>query len=181
MPEIEYRDLSDTTDFANFVCGDSEIDKWLRNDARKHHGQRKHLVTFASFGDAPDSVVGFYALSAVVEKVANLGGDVPFFAFQDASRCPCLQLTYMAMQKEHQAQDHGTLLLANVIRTFARLGSEIGIPALIVAPGSERARKFYIDRGSFEPYAKGGGLFLPLRVATSIVTAASPEDEAQSI
>jgi len=172
LPEIEYRELRETSDFAGFVCGDSEIDKWARLHALKHHDSKKHLVTVAAFDDAPEQVIGFYALSIVVEKVSNLGGDVPFFAFQDATRCPCLQLSYMAMQKSLQGLEQGTLVLANVIRTFARLGSEIGIPALIVMPGSERARKFYSERGGFEPYAKGSGLFMPLRFAMLTVDAA---------
>lgn len=165
--------MRETTDFAGFVCGDSEIDKWARRDAYKHHDSRRHLVTLASFDDAPDHTIGFYALSIVVEMVANLGGDVPFFAFQDATRFSCLQLSYMAMEKSLQGQEHGTLVLANVIRTFARLGSEIGIPALIVTPGSERARKFYAERGGFEPYAKGSSMFMPLRFAMLTVDAAS--------
>lgn len=169
---IEYRPLSEGTLRTGFISGDSDIDRWFLKKAWQDHSSRKHVVTCASFEEADAAVIGFFALSTVVESAANLGAEVPFFAYQDARNCPCLQLTYMAIHKDHQCKEHGTLVLARVVQEFAHVGTQIGIPALIVMPGTARARRFYDERGGFTGYAKGAGMFMPLQTALATLTEA---------
>lgn len=181
LPAIEYASISASTVTDNFVCGLDDIEKWFRKSALIDHNKRKHIVTCASFEDEPDHVIGVYALSMVVEEVRNLGDGLAYYPFFGNNKyCPCLQLVYMAMRSEHQAQDHGTIMLGEITRKFADVGTEIGIPALILTPGDKRAAKFYKQRGGFVHYARGGGMFLPLRTAVETVTAAVCEEAAQS-
>ena len=174
MPTIEYSSISDTTDTASFVCGLSEIEKWFRKSALVDHLRQKHIVTCATYEGAPDDIVGLYALSTVVEDTAKLGSGISYFPFFGDSRyCPALQIVYMAIRRDLQGSDQGTIVLGEIVKRFATIGEQIGIPALILTPSNPDAARFYKERGGFAPYKKGAGMFLPLQSAIATLEAAA--------
>jgi hypothetical protein len=175
LREIEYHSLTAETIRDGFSCGDAEIDKWFRNKSLSSHTTRKHLVTCASFADEPANVIGFYALSTVVEEVSKLPG-VPFFPLNTSRFFPCLQLVYMAMRTDLQRHEdsHGTAVLGEVVRTFAEIGEQIGMPAMILTPMNADASRFY-KRWGFAPYDKNTKMFLPLKTALETFAAAEAE------
>lgn len=181
LPDIDYSALTADTKRAGFTCGDSEIDKWFRNKALAAHEARKHLVTCASFVGEPDSVVGFYALSAVVEDAKKLPG-VPYYSPFSDRQFPCIQLTYMAIRRDLQRNDeeYGTTVLGEVVRTFAEIGEQIGMPAMILTPVNDDARRFY-KRWDFEPYYHNNRMFLPLQTAIATLAAAEAEALAEGL
>lgn len=119
--------------------------------------------------------MGFYALTAVVEEAKKLP-HVPFFNFPSSTHFPCIQLVYMAIRKDCQRQQHGTAVLAEIVRSFVEIGRLIGVPAMILTPINNDARRFYAWLG-FEPYADR--MFLGLEQAIATLAAAEAENEAE--
>jgi GNAT superfamily N-acetyltransferase len=157
--------LDDRTE--QFSCGDAEIDKWFRNNGLKDHNKYKHIVTCACFADDTARLVGFYALSTVVEPSATLphGVHSPFYG--DGGHYPALHLVYLAVDKPFQNQKIGTAMMARVILEFAAIGETIGIPVMTLTPISEKVASFYRDLG-FQKFKRGMGMFLPLATALAV-------------
>ncbi|MCD2324999.1 hypothetical protein LQ953_13325 [Sphingomonas sp. IC-56] len=157
------------------MCGDAEIDKWFRNKALKDHGTSKHIVTCATLEGSSD-VIGFYALSAVVEDVRKLPeASVSFFSYGSELYFPCIQLVYLAVIKPLQGNLYGEVIMSYALREFAHIASSIGMPAMIVTPLNERAKKFYTKLG-FEPYDRGMRMFLPLQSVLTGIDEVTAED-----
>jgi hypothetical protein len=174
LPDIGYSALAADTPRDGFTCGVSEIDTWFRNKSLNDHNKHKHVVTCASFDEKPEEIIGFFVFSTVVEDAKKLTKQVPFFAFATDRFCPCLQLVYMAMRTDLQRKEHGGIVLGEIITTFAHVGSEIGLPALILTPINDDAERFYRRKG-FVSYEKryGKGMYLPLQTAIATVEAAA--------
>lgn len=172
MAEITYKPLDNETRRDNFLCGDGDIDKWFRKKALKDHSAHKHMVTCAHLDNANDPI-GFYALSSVIEEANKLPG-VHFFPFGGTRHFPCVQLVYLAVQKPFQRNGElraGSTIMGDVVRTFAQVGSLIGIPALILTPISREVAEFYRLLG-FEFYDKNTRMFLPVQSAIAAVAEA---------
>ncbi len=172
---LSFRELRADCATHKFVSGDSEIDGWLRKKALKDHSARKHIVTCAREDDKED-ILGFYALSSVVESARALP-DVDFFPFETDAFFPCLQLVYLAVHQDHQRKAYGSIILAEIVRNFANVGEYTGLPALIVTPLNEDAKRFYLRFG-FTEYPRGPRLVLPIQAAIAAVEAANAELEA---
>lgn len=180
MPEIVYSPLDNDTSVNDFVCGDGEIDKWLRKKALKEHCAHKHIVTCAHLDDTGE-FVGFYALSSVIEE-ANKLPSVTFFPFGGTKHFPCVQLVYLAVQNKFQRNPElraGSTIMGQVVRSFAEVGALIGIPALILTPLSKDVAKFYEALG-FEYYDKNTRMFLPVQSAIAAVQEAQAEPLAEA-
>jgi GNAT superfamily N-acetyltransferase len=175
LHSIDCRPLCADTQRASFTCGDAEIDKWFRNAALKHHEARKHLVTCARFLES-ERVVGFYALSAVVEDVRKLPkASISFFSFGSDRYFPCIQLVYLAVETALQRDKLGKTIMGYALRDFAEIGQRIGMPAMILTPLNSDAARFYHDLG-FLPYEGGTRMFLPLKSVLSGLSAIAQED-----
>lgn len=169
---LDYRHICANTATHKLVSGDSEIDSWFRKRALRDHTNRKHIVTCARLNGVED-VLGFYALSSVVESAKQLP-DVSFYPFETDAYFPCLQLVYLAVHGPLQRQEHGTAIMGEIITRFADVGEITGLPAMIVTPLNPDARRFYVRLG-FEPYPKGPRLVLPLQTAIATVEEARAE------
>lgn len=175
LSSIEYSPLGENTRRDQFACGDADIDKWFRKKAFEHHCANRHIVTCASFQDDEGQMVGFYALSSVIEEAKKLP-EVSFFPFGGTKQFPCVQLVYLAVQREFQRQPekYGSTIMGEVIRTFADVGLLVGLPALILIPLNKGVASFYQTLG-FEPYDSGTRMFLPLQSAVAAVEEAEAE------
>lgn len=109
-------------------------------------------------------MIGFYALSTVIEEAGNLPGVsyVPFFG--NPKYFPCLSMVYLAVEKGHQRQGIGSAIMVKVILDFADYGEQIGLPLLILTPLNGKVATFYESLG-FARYKRGPGMFLPLQTA----------------
>jgi GNAT superfamily N-acetyltransferase len=80
----------------------------------------------------------------------------------------------MAMHSDLQREGYGTIVLGEIVRVFAEVGSAIGMPAMILTPINEDAKRFY-KRLGFEPYDRGQRMFLGLEAALATIAAAQAE------
>lgn len=170
---LNFRPLCDGTARTTFICGDAEIDKWFRNKSLNDHTSYKHIVTCVR-EDGTEDVLGFYALSAVTENAKSLPS-VSYFPFEPGLGFPCLQLVYLAVRNDRQNTGVGTTVMGDIIRSFARVGEIIGLPAMIVTPLNDDAARLYLRLG-FEPYGKMKRLFMPLQVALEAVSQVESEE-----
>jgi ribosomal protein S18 acetylase RimI-like enzyme len=176
LPAIAYRPLRRDTRCDKFVCGDAEIDKWFRKHAYRDHCESKHVVTCAYIEGHEEDVVGFYALSSVIEDAKKLP-EVKFFPFGGTAYFPCIQIVYIGVQKDFQRQPDlrvGSIILGHIVKQFAELGTLIGMPALIVTPMNAQVANFY-GRIGFAHYDNNTRMVLPLRLAVETVEQARAE------
>lgn len=172
MP-LDFRELCGATARHKFKCGDAEIDKWWLRDAWKHHEARKHITTCAR-QTAQSDPVGFYTLSTVTEDIRDLPG-VSIFSLGH-NYFPCLQLVYLAVDAPYQNVGIGSAMIIRLTMQYADIGQAVGIPAMIVTPVNESAKRLYLRFG-FESYPRHPRLFMPLRSAVEARDAALAEAE----
>lgn len=115
---------------------------------------------FVAAGDAPGAIVGYYSLSAASferhELPPNLAKRLPHYPV------PAALLGRLAVDRTHQGQGLGEILLLDAVRRVVRAGTAIAVYALVVDAKSETARGFY-ERYGFRAFPGAPRrLFLPL-------------------
>ena len=161
--------LHDTKDFR---CGSDSQDSFLRRTAKRQQRDgytRLYVATDAAQTGEPRACLGFYAINAHAIGVA----DVPFDAALRAPRSnliPGVFLSHLAVDRRHQGQGLGRILLVNAMQQCQRAGLILGVRLMLLdvagtAGEAERARlhSFYASMG-FRPLpGRPERLFLSLR------------------
>jgi GNAT superfamily N-acetyltransferase len=135
-------------DTANFRCGSSPLDEWLRKYAftNQRAGMATTYVTTA--GDL-GHVVGYYALAtggvARPEVAPRVAKGIPNHPV------PVLVLARLAVDESYQGRGLGFGLLRDALIRVAAAAEEIGVRALLVHAKDEDARAFYMATAEFEP------------------------------
>lgn len=113
--------------------------------------------------------IGVYALATVAEEMSNLPG--VYHRFRSNKHFSALQLVWLATDRGFEGRGLGSLMVGQVIRKFAEVGNQIGLPHLIVIPANEdheRLMRFYSLLG-FSAYNDEEGMFLSLQSATDAI------------
>jgi GNAT superfamily N-acetyltransferase len=113
--------------------------------------------------------IGVYALATVAEDVGNL--PAIYHPFRSSNFFSALQLVWLATDKGFTGRGLGKLMVGQVIRVFADVGTKIGLPHLILVPAAEdrvRLTKFYSELG-FTTYNDGESMFLSLQSAKDAI------------
>lgn len=168
---IEYRGISSETNCKPFQCGEREINRWFAKDALKSDIRGVVRVTCAHL-PGNGAAVGFFGIATTVEVVTKLPG-YHYHLFGGSKLFPCLQLVYLAVQREFQGRSIGSTMVGSVIAKFAEIGPMIGLPHLILVPINEHVIPFYENLG-FQQYDGGARMFLPLQTALDAVRAERP-------
>jgi GNAT superfamily N-acetyltransferase len=120
------------------------LDEYLRRYARQHTEANVSRTYVAVNGRA---VRGYYSLAMAAIRKTNLperhAGRFPGFPL------PVARLARLAVDRRHQGQGLGELLLADALRRCLRLSEEIGMIGVIVDAKDGRARGWY-ERYEFE-------------------------------
>lgn len=121
-----------------FSCGEPPLDDYLARYARQHAGTRISRTYVAAVGER---VIGYYSLAMAAIRRDQLppryAARLPQFPL------PMARLARLAVDRQHQGQGLGELLLADALQRCARLASEIGMLGVIVDAKHERARAWY--------------------------------------
>jgi GNAT superfamily N-acetyltransferase len=166
VPSLDYWPLTKEASKASFECGEQQIDAYFKKDAWKQHDRAVHRVTCASLPGS-DTAAGFYSLACITEEVRKLPGH-HYAPFGGSQLFPCLQLAWIGVHRPMQGAQIGLRMLGKVVTTFATIGSQIGLPHLILLPINDDVKRFYKKMG-FEEYDKGERMFLPLQTACEVV------------
>lgn len=168
LPPVRFESLGAGHNCSGFACTNREITEWVRRNAHKQHNGGSVRVTCA-IPENSSRPIGIYALATVAEDVRNLPG--VYHRFRATDYFSALQLVWLATDKGFTGCGLGKMMVGQVIVKFADIGSQIGIPHLILSPAEQakdRLTKFYGDLG-FVPYNDGESMFLSLQEAKDAV------------
>lgn len=146
-------------DRAAFTCGEPALDDYLRRQASQDVRRRVSQV-FVAVGDTPETVAGYYSLSATSFQKRELPPDLerrlPHYPV------PAAVLGRLAVATAHQGRGLGEMLLLDAIRRVLHASTTIAIYALVVDAKNADAKAFYERYGFLAFPGSPSRLFLPL-------------------
>lgn len=136
--------LTDAHGLDAFKSGEEDLDRWLRERARRSDREGASRVYVLCDGD---EVVGYYALAAgaVTHGVATgkVRRNMP-------DPVPVVVLGRLAIASSHQGKGLGRALFRDAALRIYQAADEIGIRAVLVHALTERAKQFYLGLGLIE-------------------------------
>ena len=128
-------------ELADFDCGETFLDDWLRRRALKNHASGASRVFVVCVGK---NVVGYYSLSAG----AISHDDAPKAMRRNMpDPLPVLLLGRLAIDKRYQNQGFGRALLRDAMIRAVTVACDAGVFAILIHANSEQAKRFYLSRG----------------------------------
>lgn len=124
-----------------FQCAEPELERWLKQRALKNQlaGASRVFVVCAD-----DAVVGYYALAAGSVRHAEAPGRI---RRNMPEPIPVAILGRLAVHSAWGGRGIGGGLLKDAVERTLNLAEGMGIRILLCHAISERAKKFYQDRG----------------------------------
>ena len=136
--------LASSHDRRAFSCGVAALDEYLQRFARQHANANVSRTYVAADGSA---ILGFCSLAMSAISRENLPSKhlsrFPNFPL------PVARLARLAVDRRHQRQGIGEMILADALQRCLRLSEEIGMIGVVVDAKDERARGWY-ERYEFE-------------------------------
>ena len=132
-------------DRANFSCGESSLDNYIKQ--RASQDVKKQVSAAFVLLDKPDvEILGYYTLSSYIIEVENLDSAVakklPHYpAF------PATLLGRLAVHQSQQGKQLGELLLLDALNRSLSASKEVASLAVIVDALNDRAVQFYVKYG----------------------------------
>ncbi len=123
----------------SFRCGDAKVDDWLATKAFQH--LEKHLSVTKVLLDPSGAISGYYTLATGQVDF----GDLPDEATKRLPRrvLPVAVLAWLGVDRAHQGQGMGRLLLAQALRDCWEAGKTFAFVAVILDCISDAAKAFY--------------------------------------
>jgi len=147
-------------DRAAFSCGVEALDRYLRERARQDTA--RNLAAVFVLHDSANRIIGYYTLSAyAIEPSAlpeSLARKLP-----PRQLVPATLLGRLAVDRQHQGQQLGRLLLVDALLRAERATNEVASMAVVVHAIDDAVVRFYerFGFGSFSDNPRN--LFLPMR------------------
>jgi GNAT superfamily N-acetyltransferase len=142
-----------------FDCGNHELNRYLRNNARQHI-EKGISRTFVLVEDSkPTEILGFFTLASceiLVEKLPRK------YAKKYPARTPAAKLARLAVKKNLQRKGLGTQMMVNAIERILKVSEHLGIIGFFVDAKNDEARTFYEQFGFIPLPDNPLALFLPL-------------------
>ena len=128
-------------DRKSFACGQPDLDRYLKQQARQD-ATRRVAATFAAVERGAAVLAGYYSLSATGVPLQ----DLPPETAARLPRYPLLPATLLgrlAVDRAHQGRKLGEFLLVDALHRTLEQSKAIGSIAVIVDAIDDRARAFY--------------------------------------
>jgi GNAT superfamily N-acetyltransferase len=148
---------------AEFDCGESELNEWLKQRALKNESRfsRTYVVCEG------DRVVAYFCISAGAVDRASAPGKVRRNA---PDSVPVSIIGRLAVDRDHAGRGLGADMLADALRRVAVASKSIGIAAVMVQAKNEAARRFYMSCAEFIEYpGHSRTLFLPIETVIAAI------------
>jgi len=156
--------LSPAQDLAQFLCGEPELDDWLKRRALQNEengASRTYVVCVER------QVVGYYALAngAVAHMVApgRVRRNMP-------NPIPVMVIARLAVNHKFQGRGIGLALLKDAVLRTVQAAEIAGIRAVLVHAISEGAKRFYENLGFIASPTNPMTLMLTVRAAAHTLT-----------
>ena len=152
--------LSKVLDKSSFSCGVEALDRYLKQQASQDIKRHLAQVFVAVPKEAPQTIAGFYTLSATSMQAASMPEELarkfPRYPL------PAALIGRLAVAEYFQGQGLGKILLADALKRIVAARQSIGMFAAIVDAKDEKAKQFYIKFGFTAFHDQPLRLFLPL-------------------
>jgi GNAT superfamily N-acetyltransferase len=154
-------------DRKTFDCGETSLDLYLHRYANQDIRRRVTRVFVASSPGEPQRVIGYYSLSAGSLAAADL--PEKFRRRLSKYPVPVALLGRLAVDKSHQGQGVGAILIANALQRIAMASQVMAVYALVVDTLNESAAEFCRQFGFIQLPSQPLKLFLPVDTVTKTV------------
>ncbi|MBS6390828.1 MAG: GNAT family N-acetyltransferase [Enterobacter sp.] len=150
--------LSSFHQVAEFVCGETVLDDWLKQKGLKNQALGS-ARTFVVCKKDTKQVAGFYYLATGsvnhTEATGNLRRNMP-------DPIPVIILARLAVDLSFRGKGLGADLLHDAVLRCYRVAENIGVRAIMVHALTEEAKNFYIHHGFKPSQTQQRTLFLKL-------------------
>ena len=150
--------LSSHHQIAEFCCGETVLDQWLKQRGLKNQAQGA-ARTFVVCKEDSHQVVGFYSLAtgSVIhtEATGGLRRNMP-------DPIPVIILARLAIDCAFHGQGLGADLLHDALLRSYRVAENVGVRALMVHALTDSAKRFYLHHGFKASTTQERTLFLAL-------------------
>jgi GNAT superfamily N-acetyltransferase len=152
--------LQKTHDRKSFDCGNEDLNRYLREQARQD-AEKRVAAPFIFTQPNSSSVLGFYTLSASIISVNELPPDL-MKRLPRYGQLPVTLLGRLAVDRSVGGQGVGEFLLVDALRRSLEAAQQIAAMAVVVDAKDERAESFY-RHFDFQPFQQTPlRLFLPM-------------------
>ena len=159
VPE-HVRPLEKTHDRKAFDCGNEDLNRYLREQARQDTKKRV-AASFVFTQPGSPAVLGFYTLSASIIPIEALPPDL-MKRLPRYGQLPVTLLGRLAVDRSLGGQGVGEFLLVDALRRSLEAAQQIAAMAVIVDAKNEKAESFY-RHFDFQPFQQTPlRLFLPM-------------------
>lgn len=143
-----------------FTSGVGELDVYLQRFAAQQSKKGIAVVRVLVDTDAPNTLLGYYSLSAAQIDAAQLDPRTQ----QKLPRypVPCFRMGRLAAHAQHQGRGLGRLLVGCAIERCLEARKQVGAYALVVDAKGDEARSFYQHYGFVACRDLPMTLYLPL-------------------
>jgi GNAT superfamily N-acetyltransferase len=153
----------------SFDCTDRELNEYLRRFARQNH-ENGGAKTFLAIENNQGRILGFYTLapcSAVYDHTPDtLRKGLPRYPV------PGYRLGRLAVDNSVKGNGLGTQLMLAAGRRSIRVAGEVGGVAMFIDAKSERAAKWYEERGAMRLAGNPEGLPIPMLISLKTIATA---------
>lgn len=150
--------LSSHHQIAEFCCGETVLDQWLKQRGMKNQAQGA-ARTFVVCKEDSHQVVGFYSLATGsvnhTEATGGLRRNMP-------DPIPVIILARLAIDCAFHGQGLGADLLHDALLRSYRVAENVGVRALMVHALTHSAKRFYLHHGFKASTTQERTLFLAL-------------------
>ena len=150
--------LSPHHQIAEFCCGETVLDQWLKQLGMKNQAQGA-ARTFVVCKEDSHQVVGFYSLATGsvnhTEATGGLRRNMP-------DPIPVIILARLAIDCAFHGQGLGADLLHDALLRSYRVAENVGVRALMVHALTDSAKRFYLHHGFKASTTQERTLFLAL-------------------
>jgi GNAT superfamily N-acetyltransferase len=154
-------------DRKTFDCGETSLDLYLHRYANQDIRRRVTRVFVASYPGEPQRVIGYYSLSAGSLAAADL--PEKFRRRLPKYPVPVALLGRLAIDKSHQGQGIGAILIADALQRIAMASQVMAVYAVVVDALNESAAEFYRQFGFIQLPSQPLKLLLPMDTVTRTV------------
>lgn len=128
-----------------FSCGNSELDKYLKETARQHQRKKISKTYVLVDEEHPQIIIGFYTIA--IRRMTPIGDMPTHLVKRLPNAIPGLTLARLAVSKTYQRQGYGELLLVSAMDKAKIVAENVGGYALFVDAKNSDAASFYHKYG----------------------------------
>ena len=152
--------LTKQHDRKKFDCGTLELNRFLSRNARQAD-ERSLSRTYVLTQDNDNTIIGFYTLSPT-EINAPANSKLKNYYLP----VPAIKLGRLAIDKNHQSQGYGAVLLSDALKKVNNAHQSIPTIGLVVDAKTTTAKRFYQQFGFIDMHKEEDRLQLWLPIKT---------------